>query len=168
MFREAQKNVRKAKLELAAVEQSCNNLTKLLNKKNLIFFFLGRRLPRESKSFAFVKLNCLKQDKRNNKLKCLKQTRPIDIHTLQLSVLKRDFYSMDCVDLYTEMLFYRRCDILDKCRTCSNLLRQMVPILEEKWDSVRFIDFDEALNLIKSLNHFVDESSTIVDYYRLH
>ena len=92
----------------------------------------------------------MKQDKRNNKLKCLKQTRPIDIHTLQLGVLKRDFYSMDCVDLYTEMLFYLRCDILDKCRTCSILLRRMVPILEEKWDSIRFIDFDEALNLTKS------------------
>ena len=110
----------------------------------------------------------MKQDKRNNKLKCLKQTRPIDIHTLQLGVLKRDFYSMDCVDLYTEMLFYLRCDILDKCRTCSNLLRRMVPILEEKWDSIRFIDFDEGLNFTKSLKHFVDESSTIVNYYRLH
>ena len=65
-------------------------------------------------------------------------------------------------------IFYLRCDILDKCRTCSNLLRRMVPILEEKWDSIRFIDFDEALNLTKSLKHFVDESSTIVNYYRLH
>ena len=44
----------------------------------------------------------------------------------------------------------------------------MVPILEEKWDSIRFIDFDEALNLTKSFKDFVDESSTIVNYYRLH
>ena len=55
LFCETQKNVRKAKLELASTEQSYDNLTKLLDKKNLIFFFLGRRLPRESKSFAFVK-----------------------------------------------------------------------------------------------------------------
>ena len=75
---------------------------------------------------------------------------------------------MDSVDLYTEMLFYLRCNILDKYRTWSNLLRRMVPILEEKWDSIRFIDFDEALNLTKSLQHFVDESSTVVNYYRLH
>ena len=75
---------------------------------------------------------------------------------------------MDSVDLYTEMLFYLHCNILDKYRTWSNLLRRMVPILEEKWDSIRFIDFDEALNLTKSLQHFVDESSTVVNYYRLH
>ena len=64
--------------------------------------------------------------------------------------------------------FFANCDVPGRCKTCTNLIRWLVPILKDKWDTFRFIDFDQAMYLTKSLRFFVDESSTIVKYYRMH
>ena len=87
---------------------------------------------------------------------------------MRFGVYKRDFCSLDWVDLYTGLLFLANCDVPGRCKTCTNLIQWLVPIFKDTWDTFRFIDFDQVMYLTKSLRFFVDESSSIAKYYRMH
>ena len=61
--------------------------------------------------------------------------------------------------------FLLNCELIDQCRTCRCLLGWILEILEQKWDTIRFIEFELALLLAKELKFFV-MGNTATDYYR--
>lgn len=78
---------------------------------------------------------------------------------------KKEYCFFDCVDLYIEMLILLNCELIDQCKTCTYLLRWILEILQQKWDTIRFIEFEVALSLATKLKFFVLDD-TIMDHYR--
>ena len=78
---------------------------------------------------------------------------------------KKEYWFFDCVNLYIEMLILLNCELIDQCKTCTYLLRWILEILQQKWDTIRFIEFEVALSLAKKLKFFVLDD-TITDHYR--
>ena len=78
---------------------------------------------------------------------------------------KKEYWFFDCVDLYIEMLILLNCELIDHCKTCTYLLRWILEILQQKWDTIRFIEFEVALSLATKLKFFVLDD-TIMDHYR--
>ena len=78
-------------------------------------------------------------------------------------VCKKEYYHFDCVDLYLEMLILLNCELIGKCRPCTNILKWIIEILYEKWDDIRFINFEKALGIAKNLTI---SNSLLVDYYQ--
>ena len=73
----------------------------------------------------------------------------IEISRGRYGVCKYQYWKLDCLDLFIELLILLNCKILGTCRPCTNLLRFVVETLRNKWDDIRFIDFEEALALLK-------------------
>ena len=83
----------------------------------------------------------------------------------RFGICKKEYWFLDWVDMYIEILFLLNCELTDQCRTCRYLLGWLLEILEQKWDTMRFINFELALLLAKELK-FIVASNTITDYYK--
>ena len=86
----------------------------------------------------------------------------IEISRGRYGVCKYQYWKLDCLDLFIELLILLNCKILGACRQCTNLLRFVVEILRNKWD----IDFEEALALakdIKTLAKIQDKLDILVE-----
>ena len=94
-----------------------------------------------------------------------RHARKISIERNRFGVCKKEYWFLDWVDLYIEILFLLNCELIDQCRTCRCLLGWILEILEQKWDTIRFIEFELALLLAKELKFFV-MGNTATDYYR--
>ena len=70
----------------------------------------------------------------------------------------------DCVDLYVELLILLNCEFLGKCKTCTYIIKWIIDILMQKWDTIRFVDFDTAMQLANEIKILIF-SSPLVDYY---
>ena len=79
---------------------------------------------------------------------------------------KRHYEKLDCVDSYIELLILINCCFLNKCRPCRHHLKYVIDLLIEKWDDIRFIKFEDALELAKYLKTFVP-SSFVLDHYQI-
>ena len=62
------------------------------------------------------------------------------------------------------MLILLNWELIGQCRTCTNILRWVLEILEQKWDTIRFISFEKALELSKNIKSFIP-NSLVVKYY---
>ena len=88
----------------------------------------------------------------------------IEISRGRYKVCKYQYWKLDCLDLFIELLILLNCKILGTCRPCTNLLRFVVETLRNKWDDIRFIDFEEALALAKDIKTLVPRS-VLLDHY---
>ena len=73
-----------------------------------------------------------------------KHARKICIEKNGFGVCKKEYWFFDCADLYIEMLILLNCELIDKCKTCTYLLRWIVEMLQQKWDTIGFIEFELA------------------------
>ena len=60
-------------------------------------------------------------------------------------VRRWQYEHFDCIDLYIELLILISCEIIDNCRPCHLFLKWIVQLLIYKWDTIRYIEFAEAL-----------------------
>ena len=98
-----------------------------------------------------------------SKKKVNMHSRKIYLDRGRYGVCKKEYYHFDCVDLYLEMLILLNCELIGKCRPCTNILKWIIEILYEKWDDIRFINFEKALGIAKNLTI---SNSLLVDYYQ--
>ena len=85
---------------------------------------------------------------------------------MRFGVCKNEYWYFDCVDLYIELLILLNCNFIGACRPCTYILKWIIKILIEKWDTVRFVDFEFALLLAISLKSFVSEPLIVRFYSR--
>ena len=94
-----------------------------------------------------------------------KHTHKIRIERNRFGVCKKEYWFFDWIDFYIEMLILLNCELIDQYKTCRYLLGWILEILQEKWDTIRFIEFEVALSLADELKFFVLKD-TITDHYR--
>ena len=99
----------------------------------------------------------------NTKRNVSKHSHKIEINKGRYGVCKKEFYYFDSVDLYIEMLILLNCELIGQCRTCTNIFRWVIEILQEKWDTIRFINFEKAMEIAKNITL---PNSLIVKYYQ--
>ena len=92
-----------------------------------------------------------------------KHSRKIRISQNRFGVCKKEYWFFDCVDLY-KLLILLNCEFLGKCKTCTYIIRWIIDILMQKWDTIRFVDFDLAKQLASEIKILI-YSSPLVDYY---
>ena len=81
----------------------------------------------------------------------------IDFARRSYGATKWQYEQFDCVDLYIELLILLNYQFIDRCGPCRHFLKWVIDILLKKWDTIRFIEFGEAL---KMANVFKKVSST--------
>ena len=92
-----------------------------------------------------------------------KHSRKIHVNRGRYSVCKKESCYFDCADLYIEMLILLNCEFIGKSRPCTNILRWIIEILYDKWDNIRFINFEKALEIATNI---LIPNSLILDYYQ--
>ena len=85
----------------------------------------------------------------------------IDMARRRYGIAKWQYETFDCVDLYIELLILINCQFIDKCRPCCHLLKWVIDILLDKWDTIKFIEFEEALKMANRLKKAFATSATI-------
>ena len=125
-------------------------------------FFLGMKPKSEMKS---------KSEK-----KAKRKTR-IDLGKSH-GITKYEYEMLDDIDLLCEMGFLIQCDIIDRCRACRQLLKFCIKILLNRWDKICFINFFDALKILKDnkdffktadiLLHWRDKRTLVRDLIREH
>lgn len=76
----------------------------------------------------------------------------IEIERGRYGVCKKQYWNLDCVNLYIELLILLNCELISASHPCTNLLRFVVEITRNKWDNIRFFDFECSLEIAKILN----------------
>ena len=56
------------------------------------------------------------------------------------------------------------CNFKGKCKTCTYIIKWIIDILTQKWDTIRFIDFYLAMQLANEFKILVDKSP-LVEFY---
>lgn len=95
------------------------------------------------------------------------KSRRIDFKRKRFGVAKWHYQKLDCIDLYIELLALVNCKLIHPCRPCRHLLKFVLYILKNKWDNIRYIEFEEALHLANYLKVFVS-SSVVLDHFKIH
>ena len=90
----------------------------------------------------------------------------MDFARNRFEAAKRHYEKLDCVDSYIELLILINCCFIDKFRPCRHHLKYVIDLLIEKWDDIRFIKFEDALELAKYLKTFVP-SLVVLDHYQI-
>lgn len=71
---------------------------------------------------------------------------------------------LDEIDLLIEIGILSNCKIINRCRPCRFLLRHAIDFCMIKWDKFCFINFFDALKIIKQ-NNKLFKSSIVLDHY---
>ena len=142
---ETVKNVIKEVVKQYFVKEFIEELKKKLKKMKINFF-----------SLAFLQMKISKKNVN-------KHSREIRVERGRYGVCKKEYYHFDCVDLHIEMLVLLNCEFIGTCRPCTNILKWIIEILSEKWDDIRFINFEKALEIARNL---IIPNSVLVDYYQ--
>lgn len=66
-------------------------------------------------------------------------------------VCKWQYDQLDCIDLYIELLILLNCELIDRCQPCRHFLTFVLDCFKIKWDDIKFIEFEKALKLAKSI-----------------
>ena len=80
-------------------------------------------------------------------------------------VTKYEYEQLDDIDLLCEVGFLIRCDKIDKCCSCRKLLRFCLKILINRWDEIRFLNFFDALKIIKDYKSFFITTNFVLYRY---
>ena len=89
----------------------------------------------------------------------------IDFSRRRYGASKWQYETFDCVDLYIELLILLNCQFIDRCRPCRHLLKWVIDILLDKWDTIKFIEFEEALKMANYLKGSFSTSAP-VEHFR--
>ena len=54
--------------------------------------------------------------------------------------------------------------MIDGCRACRHLLKFCIKILLNRWDEIRFIDFFDALKIIKDNKDFFKKADILLNW----
>ena len=82
----------------------------------------------------------------------------LDFNRKRFGASKWQLEKFDCIDLYIELLVLINCEILDKCRPCRHFLVWIIKILSCKWDTIRYIELEDAFKKATYLKEFLPES----------
>ena len=72
-------------------------------------------------------------------------------------VTKWQIQDLDCIELYIELLILLNCELIDRCKPCKHFLGWVIETSEYKWDTIKYIEFDEALQKANNLKQYVTE-----------
>lgn len=75
----------------------------------------------------------------------------IEISKKLYGVRKYRYQELDCIDLFLEIIHLLRCEQIDKCRVCRKFLAWTIEILIKEWDTVRFIELEDAFKLLTQI-----------------
>ena len=82
----------------------------------------------------------------------------LDFNRKRFGASKWQLEKCDCIDLYIELLVLINCKIPDKCRPCRHFLAWIIKILSCKWDTIRYIELEDAFKKATYLKEFLPES----------
>ena len=80
-------------------------------------------------------------------------------------VTKYQLEMLDDIELLCEIGFLINCDIIDKCRSCRQLLKFSIKILLNRWDEIRFINFFDALKIVKDYKGLFKEVNFVLCWH---
>ena len=126
-----------------------NHLDEILNK------ICGKKIDNEifnGEGIRFFKNGFFLEMKPQYK----KKTKPsrIDLHSKTYGVTKKEYEMLDDIDLLIEVGFLIQCEAVDRCGTCRKLLRFCLKILINRLDEIRFINFFDAIEMVKNCKSF--------------
>ena len=79
----------------------------------------------------------------------VRQTR-IDLGRNCFGVTRWQYEELDEMDLLCEIGVLSNCKDISQCRNCTHLLRFCISILMDRWDEFRYINFFDAMKVIKN------------------
>ena len=68
------------------------------------------------------------------------------------------------VDLFIELVILIGCPLIGRCRPCAELLKFLIDILMEKWNTIKFIKFEKALKRARGIKSDV-AIQVLLDHY---
>ena len=80
-------------------------------------------------------------------------------------VTKIEYEQLDDIELLCEVCFLIQCKKIDRCCACRKLLRFCLKMLINRWDEIRFINFFDALKLIKEHKNYFSTASFVLYWY---
>ena len=81
----------------------------------------------------------------------------LDFNRKRYGASKWQLEEFDCIDLYMELLVLLNCKILDICRPCRHFLVWFIQILNCKWDTIRYIELEDAFKKATYLKEYLPE-----------
>ena len=79
-------------------------------------------------------------------------------------VTRYEYEMSDDIELLMEIGFLIQCDMIDGCRACRHLLKFCIKILLNRSDEIRFIDFFDALKIIKDNKDFFKKADILLNW----
>lgn len=67
---------------------------------------------------------------------------------------KYQYEKLDDVERLSEIGFLINCEMIDRCHSCRHLLKFCIKIFLNSWDEIRFINFYDALKVVKCYKDF--------------
>ena len=83
----------------------------------------------------------------------------------QYGITKWQFEALDDIDLLCEISIFSSCCWPGVCRVCKKFLRWCIQILLKRWNYTKYIDFFDALALVRG-NRQLFNSLEFFDYWR--
>ena len=68
------------------------------------------------------------------------------------------YVNVDDIDLLCEISIFSSCKLPGKYHPCKKHLNRCLEILQRRWDYVKYIDFYDALEVVKSNKQFFNDS----------
>ena len=88
----------------------------------------------------------------------------IDFGRNSFGVTKWMYEELDDIDLLCEIGVLSNCKEIARCCPCRHLLRFCVSILMSRWDEFRYINFFDAMKVIRNRRKLVT-TSTVLDHW---
>ena len=94
----------------------------------------------------------------------VRQTTRIDLGQNAFGVTRWQFEELDDIDFLCELGLLSNCKDVNRCRTCRHLLRFCISILMNRWDEFRYINFFDAMKVIKNSSNLY-KTSEVLDHW---
>ena len=93
-----------------------------------------------------------------------RQRTRIDLGRNSFGVTRWQYEELDDIDLLCEIGILSNCKDIGQCRACRHLLRFCISILMNRWDEFRYINFFDAMKVIKNSSKLFN-SSIVLDHW---
>ena len=94
----------------------------------------------------------------------VRQTTKIDLGINSFGVTRWQYKELDDIDLLWEIGVSSNCKDIGQCHTCRHLLRFCISILMNRWDKFRYINFFDAMQVIKNTSKLF-KTSQVLDHW---
>ena len=92
------------------------------------------------------------------------QTRRIDLSRNSFGVTRWQYEELDDIELLCKVGVLSNCKDIGQCRTCRHLLRFFISILMNRLDEFRYINFFDAMKVIKNTSKLFKTSQVLDDW----